>query len=60
MTFKLFKYIVRGLYERDKLLFSLNLCLQIDIRAGKITDNEFKVFIRGGAALDLSAVRSKP
>ena len=60
MTFKLFKYIVRGLYERDKLLFSLNLCLQIDIRAGKITDNEFKVFIRGGAALDLSTVRSKP
>ncbi|EFO65273.1 Dynein heavy chain [Giardia lamblia P15] len=60
MTIKIFRYIARGLYERDKLLFILQLCLKIDLKAGNVSQLEFGTFIRGGAALDLSNVRAKP
>lgn len=51
MTIKIFRYIARGLYERDKLLFILQLCLKIDLKAGNVSQLEFGTFIRGGAAL---------
>jgi len=60
MTIRIFQYISRGLYERDKLLFVLQLCLKVDLRAGRISQQEFQTFVRGGAALDLSTVRAKP
>lgn len=37
MTMKIFKFISRGLFEKDKLLFALNLCLKIDMKDGKIS-----------------------
>ncbi|KAJ1514425.1 Dynein heavy chain 5, axonemal [Coelomomyces lativittatus] len=59
-TFRAFVYISRGLYEVHKVLFVLLLALKIDIPAGKITHEEFRTFIRGGAALDINAVVKKP
>lgn len=59
MTLKIFKYISRGLFEKDKILFTLNLCLKIDMKDGKITQQEFMTFIRAGAALD-SVTKQKP
>jgi len=32
MTLKIYKFISRGLFEKDKPLFTLNLCLKIDMR----------------------------
>lgn len=52
MTLKIFKYISRGLFEKDRVLFTLNLCLKIDMKDGKVTQQEFMCFIRAGAALD--------
>ena len=60
LTFATFKYTVRGLYEMDKFLFTILMTLKVEINANKIRGEEFQVFIKGGAALDLNAVEPKP
>ena len=59
MTLKIYKFISRGLYEKDKLLFTLNLCLKIDMKDQKINQQEFMIFVRAGAMLD-SVSKPKP
>jgi dynein heavy chain len=59
-TFRGFRYISRGLYEIHKILFVLLLTFKMDIGSGKVTHEEFRCFIKGGAALDINAVAKKP
>ncbi|CAG9764101.1 unnamed protein product [Ceutorhynchus assimilis] len=60
LTYEIFKYKSRGLYECNKYMFVLLMCLNIDLDREHITHEEFQNFIKGGAALDLTACTPKP
>ncbi len=59
-TFSIFLYIQRGLFERDKMLFVLQLCLKIDLDSKAIDMIEFSALSKGGAALDIATLPPKP
>jgi dynein heavy chain, axonemal len=56
-TLAVYQYTCRGLFERHKLLFSLQLCLRIMAQAGKVPAEEFTYFLYGGVILDAAAAR---
>lgn len=60
LTYEVWAFTSRSLYERHKLLFTLMLAIKIDYHKGFINHTEFMSFIKGGASLDLNAVTPKP
>ena len=60
MTYVVYRYINRGLYEADKLTFVVLVTLKILITAGQLRSSDMTLFLRGGAALDIESIRRKP
>lgn len=60
MTYMTYRYVNRGLYESDKLTFVLLIALKILVAAQLLKSSDVTLFLRGGAALDINSVRSKP
>jgi len=60
MTYSVYLYIQRGLFERHKLIFALMLTNKILISAGTISAENVGIFLKGGGALDINQVRKKP
>jgi len=47
LTFSTFSYTARGLYEKDKFLFTILMTLKIQLQAKTIKPEEFQCFIKG-------------
>ncbi|KAK3588114.1 hypothetical protein CHS0354_012171 [Potamilus streckersoni] len=60
LTYEVFRYTCRGLYESHKFLFTLLMTFKIELQNGRVKHDESQTFIKGGAALDLNAVTPKP
>jgi dynein heavy chain len=60
MTYEVYRYINRGLYESHKIVFVFLFTVKILVIAGMLRAEEFALFLRGGAALDILTVKSKP
>mmetsp|Transcript_5388 Transcript_5388/g.12712 ORF Transcript_5388/g.12712 Transcript_5388/m.12712 type:complete len:4322 (-) Transcript_5388:507-13472(-) len=60
MTYEIYLYIQRGLFERHKIIFALMLTNKVLCSAGKIKPMDVDVFLKGGGALDINSVRKKP
>jgi len=52
LTMKVYRYINRGLFERDKTTFKLMCAMKILILAGMLTTADVDVFLKAGAGVD--------
>ena len=59
-TFFMYNTICRGLFERDKVLFSALLCFSILRQRGDIDPMSWTLFIRGAGPKDRSAQEANP
>ncbi len=60
MTYITYRYINRGLYERDKISFKTIVTFKILTTAGKLSMSNINMFLRGGSALDITQAKQKP
>jgi dynein heavy chain len=51
-TIAIYTNVSRGLFEKDKLVFSFMLCAEILKLNGKINNNEWTYFLRGAPGMD--------
>lgn len=59
-TYAVYKYTARGLFERHKLLLSLQICIRILQTANQVNNEEWQFLLKGGAVLDRSAQPPNP
>ena len=52
MTYKVYRYINRGLFERDKVTFKLMMCLKILIKAGMLNQGDVNMLLKSGSGID--------
>lgn len=56
----MYKYVNRGLFEKDKITFILMVCFKIRQTDQKISGNDISLFLKAGSALDVKAERARP
>jgi len=60
LTYQVYRYMNRGLFERDKMMFKLMVTLKIMVVGNQLTGADVAVFLKAGSALDVKAERSNP
>jgi dynein heavy chain len=60
LTYKVYRYMNRGLFERDKLMFKLMVTLKIMVIASSLTGGDVSVFLKAGSSLDKNSERPNP
>jgi dynein heavy chain len=56
-TYRVYRYINRGIFERDKVTFKLMVTLKIMIKEEKLLSHDVSMFLKAGAGID---DRNKP
>ena len=59
-TYEVYCYACRGLFERHKLLLSLQICFQTLKQENLIPKEELDFFLRGGQVMDRTSQRQNP
>jgi len=52
LTKRVYRYINRGLFERDKTTFKIMMCTKILIKDQKLTSGDVSLFLKAGAGID--------
>ena len=60
LTYLVYRYVNRGLYERDKLSFKLIVTMKMLVTANRLTTSDVTLLLKAGAALDIKTARPKP
>uniref|UniRef100_A0A1B0CTB8 Dyneins heavy chain n=1 Tax=Lutzomyia longipalpis TaxID=7200 RepID=A0A1B0CTB8_LUTLO len=60
LTFNVFTYQSRGLYEEHRYTFILLMAMQIDLQLEAINQAEYDFLLKGGSSVDASSVPKKP
>merc|ERR1719310_2053766 len=57
LTYQVYRYMNRGLYERDKMMFKLIVTMKIMVVANQLSGADSAIFLKGGSSLDVKAER---
>merc|ERR1719428_2053676 len=60
LTYQVYRYMNRGLFERDKMMFKLLVTLKIKVIANQLTGGDVSIFLKAGSSLEKSAERQNP
>merc|ERR1719446_1587983 len=60
LTYQVYRYMNRGLFERDKMMFKLLVTLKIKVVAKQLTSGDVSMFLKAGSALDSKAEKPNP
>jgi len=60
LTYQVYRYTNRGLFERDKMMFKLLMTLKIKVVANVLTAGDVSMFLKAGSALDAKAEKQNP
>ena len=52
MTRRVYRYVNRGLFERDKLIFKLMICLKVLLQSGELTGGDVAMLLKAGSGID--------
>merc|ERR1712217_353587 len=60
LTYQVYRYTNRGLFERDKMMFKLLFTMKIMVIANQLTGADVSVFLKAGSSLDVKSERNNP
>ncbi|CAK0855452.1 unnamed protein product [Prorocentrum cordatum] len=60
LTYQVYRYMNRGLFERDKMMFKLIVTMKISVIANQITAGDVSAFLKAGSALDVKTEKANP
>merc|ERR1711966_319072 len=60
LTYQVYRYVNRGLFVRDQMMFKTLFTLNILKNAGKLTPGDIGMFLKGGSSLDAKSERPNP
>ncbi|CAK9086367.1 Dynein gamma chain [Durusdinium trenchii] len=60
LTYQVYRYMNRGLFERDKMMFKLMVALKISVVNGDLTSDDVMLFLKAGGSLDKNVEKDCP